>query len=624
MRLSPPPLCGRARRVGITGGLLLGCLAFGQVDFTDSFNSGLESGWSHFDLSVAGLPGGPYGTYTFPEDGKGGRAYRINSYASPDPETYGPGRAFSFRSARYSRAVLQVDVLDWTAMPNVAFGILFRANTIGVGTTSGYILDYLPTDDLFQLNRVASEAAAGTLAQTTIFLDPARFDYRWQLSTWGGTLLGLVYQLPDDRNPVAGLVVEDATTATGVAGLFNFDQDNLNTPGALVASATFDNYSVRVPAAGTLEPVVFELRPTPASGVHEVRPEIRFAVLNREGAVRLDSFALWLDDVPIPSSQWTVTGDVFSPGQVIAFPGATLSYQPAADLPAGPHTVRVEYTEGQGTKRVQQWGFHSEYLRGPARPGAERGFQVRLTQAVQQDRGLGNSLERAFLQLQTNSPIPARYTTRTVASTINFSQRAVLPDAGAEGNFEGDQPFPGQTLDGPSDNYAMEVTCWLDLPAGTTRFGTLSDDGFQITSSALTVNPIVGRMNGSSANEEFSVFVAEPGLYPFRLVWYDNIGGSQLEWFVIGDGGQKFLVNGPGGPAAYLEAAPPGISVLTAPALDASFVPVPEAQVIRQSGVIRIPAPATSPAYFRLGNSMGPISLLQISYADGQIVLRHE
>ena len=608
----------------MTGGLLLGCLAFGQVDFTDSFNSGIETGWSHFDLSVAGLPGGPYGTYTFPDDGKGGRAYRINSYASPDPETYGPGRAFSFRSARYSRSVLQVDVLDWTAMPNVAFGILFRANTVGAGTTSGYIFDYLPTDDLLQLNRVSSEAAAGTLAQTTIFLDPARFDYRWELSTWGGTLLGLVYQLPDDQNPVAGLVVEDTTTASGMAGLFNFDQDNISTRGEVVASATFDNYSIRVPAAGSLEPVVFELSPTPTSGVHGARPEIRLAVLNREGEVRLDSFALWLDDVPIPSSQWTVTGEVFTPGQIIAFAGATLSYRPGADLPAGPHTVRVEFAEVQGAKRVQQWGFHSEYFRGGARPGAERGFQLRLTQAVQQDRGLGNSLERAFLQLQTNSPIPARYTTRSVASTINFSQRAILPEAGPEGNFEGDQPFPGQPPDGPSDNYAMEVTCWLDLPAGTTRFGTLSDDGFQITSSALAVNPIVGRMNGSAANEEFSVFVAEPGLYPFRLVWYDNIGGSQLEWFVIGEEGQKFLVNGPSGPAAYLEAAPAGISVLTAPNVEAAFEPVPEAQVIRQTGVLRIPATATSSAYFRLSNSSGPVSLLQISYDDGQIVLRYE
>ncbi len=606
----------------VTGGR-----ALAQTDYFTDFNAGTDTGWKHFDLSVAGLPGGPYGTYTFPPDGNGGLAYKISSIANPAPEQFGPGRAFSYRDTLYTRGQFTVDVLDWTSLPDVAFGFLFRANSIGAGDTVGYVMNYNALDEDLQFNTVESEAAVDTIAQIHLYMDPARFDYRWQLTTWGANMLGLVFQLPDTSNPIGSVFAVNDITASGRTGLFNFDRDGGAPAKEVVATTTFDNYLATAPAAGSLGPVAIELLPTPLSGTHEGRPLFKASVLDRDTAVKVDSFALSIDGVPLAANatdSFTVTAGVQVPDNPETFPGATLLYSPEANLSVGPHQVQLVFEDSGGAKHTNNWTFTADYyVNGATTPGA-RGFNVRFNQAQKQDGGLGNSLQRAFLQLAPDSPIPLLYSTNLVTQAINYSQKAVVPEGGTDGNFADDQPFPGQTDGGPTDNMAMEVTCWLDLPAGTTRFGLVSDDGVQLTSSALSVNPILARVNGGTANVEFTAFAAQAGLYPFTLVWYENTGGAHLEWFVILNNDEKVLVNAPGAPAAYVSATSTAVvSLLQSATLSGTYSPVEGAVVDSTAKTITTPTPLGT-TFYRASNASGSIAIAQISLSGGNVVIRYE
>jgi hypothetical protein len=253
-----------------------------------------------------------------------------------------------------------------------------------------------------------------------------------------------------------------------------------------------------------------------------------------------------------------------------------------------------------------------------------RGFNVRLTQALEQSQGLGNSLQRAHLQLASNSPIAAAYTTNVVADVINYSQKAIGSDPGTDGNFDQDSPFPGQTDGGPTDNYAMEVTCWLDLPAGTTTFGVTSDDGFELTSSALTVNPVLGRKNGGPANVQFSAYATRAGLYPFNLVWYENTGGAHLEWFVVKDNGDKVLLNATGAPAAYTSAVFSSYTLLTARTLGGPYLDMGLYAVDLPNKTITTLVPTESPTFYRVSTDTGSVTITGIEASGSSVVIHYQ
>jgi len=48
-----------------------------------------------------------------------------------------------------------------------------------------------------------------------------------------------------------------------------------------------------------------------------------------------------------------------------------------------------------------------------------------------------------------------------------------------------------------------------------------------------------------AADTEFQFAVPNPGVWFFRLLWYEGGGGANVEWFTIDDNGTRALVNGP-------------------------------------------------------------------------------
>ncbi len=110
---------------------------------SDDFDDGNDTGWVRFDLNSGTGGQLPGASYTFPDDGFGGKAYHILTPAPPVPNA-GPARAFSYRTNVYDNFYVAVDVVGWDNSLNQAFGFLIRASNIALGQTTGYVMNYDP------------------------------------------------------------------------------------------------------------------------------------------------------------------------------------------------------------------------------------------------------------------------------------------------------------------------------------------------------------------------------------------------------------------------------------------------------------------------------------------------
>ncbi len=147
------------------------------------------------------------------------------------------------------------------------------------------------------------------------------------------------------------------------------------------------------------------------------------------------------------------------------------------------------------------------------------------------------------------------------------------PDS-PQGNIQPDDTMPGTPgTDGTTDGVAAEVITYLDLPAGKSTFIVNSDDGFLASVGAASKDVFLGQKAGEyvggrgASDTSFSVYAAEAGVYPFRVVYENGNGGVNVEFLNVLADGTKVLVNdtAQGGFKAYraatLAAAPAIIAV---------------------------------------------------------------
>lgn len=239
---SPPPLAMSALL------LALGCLL--AVSFpvqaqyeSDDFNDGNDTGWSRYSpLAPLGAPG----VFTLTNGG-----YRLRTAArSPDPLTYGAGRAGSIRSEVYTNFYISVDIVNWDDTLPHAAGILARVRNPGLGTTTGYAFTWdrgnpaSATAGDVDFSRIAGEAPTGINPSEPdrLHMEPGK-SYRFVFIGRGPNLEGRVYELPDTVTPKVRVTVTDSTVDPtyeyGTGGLVIYD----NSTGATnVCDVTFDNY----------------------------------------------------------------------------------------------------------------------------------------------------------------------------------------------------------------------------------------------------------------------------------------------------------------------------------------------------------------------------------------------
>jgi hypothetical protein len=221
--------------------------------------------------------------------------------------------------------------------------------------------------------------------------------------------------------------------------------------------------------------------------------------------------------------------------------------------------------------------------------------------------GLANSLQRAEDQLAANSTIPKAYDITVPGDVVNYSQTAET----ADGYFANDILIPG--LDSAeaqgTDDIAMEATAFLELPAGSVRFGVRSDDGYKLSAGPglHDLTPVVEFHNGNPADEAFDVLVPAAGFYPVRLLWYERGGGAHVEFFTVNPStGERTLVNDPnatGAIKAYRElGATPAITVYSSATVDGAFTTDATATVDTAAKRITIPIGTGNRFYRVAGN----------------------
>jgi hypothetical protein len=149
-------------------------------------------------------------------------------------------------------------------------------------------------------------------------------------------------------------------------------------------------------------------------------------------------------------------------------------------------------------------------------------FQVTFYQATMQVSSL------TVAESVISTPANRSKVVNATARVINFF------NSGSEAHFTPDDPVPGTTPGADADNYVLLVTATLVIPtAGPWTFGVNSDDGFGLTLAKGTQTFSMSYPDPRAPADTLATFnVTQPGPYNLRLVFYEQGGGSGLEFFV--------------------------------------------------------------------------------------------
>ena len=401
------------------------------------------------------------------------------------------------------------------------------------------------------------------------------------------------------------VLLTDALGNPAIVRLTDFDTIRLRqvtTPPGDAGIA--QNYLLLVPTAdpGLQRARVVGVSPADGTTVNTVAPAINVTIQNFDTSVIVDSIELKLNGNTVPAT----TTETAS--------GATVNYNISPLPPSGSlNTAQIIFRDNFNVIQTNTWTFTVVYeTLNPANrvqgaPGA-RGFRLRMVQAVS-GTALDNSLARAEAQLAVPSPYPAFMDTNTTVQVIN--QNKLL--SGASGHFPNDYPVPGlydenSSSFGNGDNdFTVEMVAYLDLPAGIHTFGAVTDDGYKASSGSqlhdTSSEALIAFHNGGPANETFDFVVTQPGLYPFRFMWYERGGSAHGELFSVDrTSAARTLINDPesaGAIKAYLAVTSAQVQLQTAPDVTGPYAEDPNAVHDAGQNTFRI-APNGSRRFYRL------------------------
>jgi len=322
------------------------------------------------------------------------------------------------------------------------------------------------------------------------------------------------------------------------------------------------NYLVLVGVGnGTNPPVVGFASPGPNSTNLLPDAPIQIAIVNRDSFVAPASISFQFDGTDVTSAA-TITSTAT---------GASITYQPPSALTLNStHTNRLFFSDNNAARTfTNQWTFTvanlpvlaAAWATAPG-SGLTNGFNVQIhwhnggqdllfpNNATRAEDQVGNLLKDADTGLPyvNDAAGPNGDGTYSETNVINYSN-----DGTDRGSFPGDQPFP--YIDpGTPNHIAMVVTANLELSAGLHRFGVRRDDGFKLVAgpdftragATLVLGDFEPGGESPTATTEFDFMVQTNGLYPFRLVFFQNSGPCDIEWYSIDRlTGVAALINNP-------------------------------------------------------------------------------
>ncbi|HOX03163.1 MAG TPA: Ig-like domain-containing protein [Candidatus Paceibacterota bacterium] len=298
------------------------------------------------------------------------------------------------------------------------------------------------------------------------------------------------------------------------------------------------------------KPRVVSVDPEPGAVNVVSGAPVTITLANGQTAVDTQSIVLRVDGTAV-APQITPQGNQ----TLVAFSLGTLA---SAEM----QTVHLEWN---GLPSPYEWSFRSmvilpEAWAAPLGSGTNAGFRVRTEQA-DAAAGLTNGTERAEAQLSSPPQPPSVFSGSGVFPVINFN----IDENGNAGVFRADTGFPDQGLVSAglisslthTTMVSMEIVVYLEFTeAGIYRMGVNSDDGFRLTAGRLAADQTLelgvhdGGRGATTADPQspFEFQVAKPGVYAFRMIWYQGTGGGSVEWTVKDAAGVSRLLNGGGSP----------------------------------------------------------------------------
>lgn len=226
-----------------------------QSDGQQNYPPWSAPAWARYD--PRGDVGMPATTYSFPNLGGGNYGYEINAPLTPSGwEAYGPARAGSVRTeASYSDFYVAADVSNWNPVQMV-FGLVGRGNSLGLGTTSGYIWTYEGDGDNpitwpLWISKMTGEAGSG-LGSPVYNQFQAGRAYRMTFTGKGTNFTGRVTDLTTGSTNIVITATDSANSyPEGYVGLLVAASQSSPDPFAINPYVTFDNFY-----ADTAEPTL--------------------------------------------------------------------------------------------------------------------------------------------------------------------------------------------------------------------------------------------------------------------------------------------------------------------------------------------------------------------------------
>jgi len=233
---------------------------------------------------------------------------------------------------------------------------------------------------------------------------------------------------------------------------------------------------------------------------------------------------------------------------------------PTVFAPKSLHTLEIGFTTAGGTQVVDPISFVApDYKIIPTAyatalgTGAQPGLRFR-THQIETNRPTSIAAAEAQLLGQLGPSIhdaSAEVNGAFDVTYVNMEQAG-----GNAGNFTGaaegalavqDDLIPG--IGDLTDNITGDIRTFVEFPAaGLYTMVVNSDDGFGLwtgtTNSPTAIQ--IGAVDASRGAADTLMYfrIDQPGVYFFRLLWFEGGGGASVEWFSVNADGSRALVNG--------------------------------------------------------------------------------
>ena len=290
----------------------------------------------------------------------------------------------------------------------------------------------------------------------------------------------------------------------------------------------------------------------PENGDWEVSPgnPVSILIANRDSSADPGSIRMKINGQPV---------DSFC--RVTSVPqGLRIDYEPHYLPPNQTYRVELSFQDNQTPANVSNcaWSFTTLNIPcvDPVNKVSENakilpGFNGRSVQGWL-GKWMENSARGADAMLTNSAPF---HRGSGVFPYINFDSTSI----GRSGLFLGVDGYKDIALKSTrlldshqeyiENSFTLEFTGYLQLKAGINRLGFFADDGFkcEIVSENDTQSRILlgqGGSGGGGIEKQFDVFIADTGLYPVRLVFWNVFSSSSIEFYSVDrKTGRRSLIN---------------------------------------------------------------------------------